>query len=227
MSNFNVSVYGDSLMQGVLFDCKNDKYYLNGGIVTKIAKDLDINIKNYSRFGMTTKKAVGIFDKNIESENCDAMILEYGGNDSNYIWSEISKNPYGEYKPAVSLDLFEQNLEHMIKGALAKNIKVVVATLPPISSEKFFNFVTRKGLSKDNVLLWLGEKEHIYRHHERYNAVIVKLAKKYDLMIADIRDSFLQEKSCKDLLCEDGMHPNISGQNIMYNTFLDFYKHLS
>ena len=65
MKNLKLSVWGDSLLQGVLFDSCNDKYYTNGGIVPKLAKELDFEIKNFSRFGMHTDKAIKLYKETI------------------------------------------------------------------------------------------------------------------------------------------------------------------
>ena len=226
MKELNLSVWGDSLMQGVLFDNESNKYYINGGIVPKIAKELNFNIKNFSRFGMNTNKATGLYKNTALKDNADVIILEYGGNDCNYDWEKVSQNPDGEHYPVVPLPVFTENVEFMINYAKSLNKTVVMTTLPPLDSDKFFNFITRNGLCKDNIMLFLGDKEHIYRHHERYNTAIIMLAKKHNLLIADLRDSFLQQKCCKNLLCEDGIHPNISGQNLMYDTFINFYKNI-
>ena len=224
MKDYNISIYGDSILKGILFDKDKNKYIISENIAEKVADTLDINIKNHSSFGMNTNKAIGIYNKNINNEKVNAVIFEYGGNDCNFDWEKISQNPQGNHLPVVTLQQFTNNIEFMIVEALKKDIKVILTTLPPISSDRFFDFITRKGLSKTNILNWLGDKEHIYRHHERYNAAVLKLAKKYNLYVADIRDNFLQQKNCNNLLCDDGMHPNSKGQKIIYNTFIDFYN---
>lgn len=224
MKDIKLSVWGDSLMQGVIYDSKTEKYVFNGGIVPKIAKTLDMEIKNYSRFGLTTTKAVSIYNKTISEDACDAVVFEFGGNDCNYDWEVIADNPEGEFLPKTPILEFIKNLEKMIISAESLNKKVLLTTLPPLNSQAFFNFITRKGLNKENILFFLGDVGHIYRHHERYNTAVVMLAKKYNLPLIDLRDAFLQQKNCHSLMCEDGMHPSEKGQTVMYNTFINFYN---
>ena len=224
MKDIKLSVWGDSLMQGVIYDSNAEKYVMNGGIVQKVAKTIDIEIKNYSRFGLTTTKAIGIYNKIIKEDISDAILFEFGGNDCNYDWEFVANNPGNEFIPKTPLMEFTKNLENMIDTAISLNKKVLLTTLPPLNSDAFFNFITRNGINKDNVMLFLGDVGHIYRHHERYNNAVVMLAKKYNLPLIDLRDAFLQQTDSRNLMCADGMHPSEEGQKVMYNTFISFYN---
>lgn len=220
--NNNVCVWGDSVLLGVMYH--NNKYSLNKNFTEQISQCLNMGIKNFSRFGMTTDKAKKLFDSH--SLDGGIVLLEYGGNDCNYNWELISQNPDGEHKPVVPLEEFCQNIEYMITKSKDAGCEVILSTLPPLSSDRFFNFITKDGLSKENILYWLGDIEHIYRHHERYNTALIMLAKKHNCLIADIRDSFLQCKNFKNFLCEDGMHPNLQGQQLIQKTFWSFYNNI-
>lgn len=223
MNNYkNISVWGDSVLLGVLYE--NNKHSLNKSFAQKVASTLNIDINNFSRFGMTTAKAVKLFSDNTQY---DAVVIEYGGNDCNFDWGKVSLAPDKEHLPAVPLNEFYSNIEFMIEKAKADGSAVVVCTLPPLVPDKFFNFITQNGLSKENILHWLGNVGRIYRHQERYNSALVMLAKKHNCMIIDIRDAFLRRKDCNDLLCDDGMHPNITGQGVMLDTFLEFYNNVN
>ena len=79
----------------------------------------------------------------------------------------------------------------MIALVRQKGIQPVLLTLPPIHAVRYFDFFTRGGLDRNNILQWLGDVEHIYRWHERYNNAVVQVARESDVPLADVRDAFL------------------------------------
>ena len=85
-----------------------------------------------------------------------------------------------------------------------------------------FDFFTRNGLSGDSILRWLGDVQHIYRWHERYNAAVMRVAQECGCPLADVRDAFLAERDYGDLLCADGIHPNAKGHALMESVLEGF-----
>lgn len=220
-----ISVWGDSLMQGVLYDGK--RYIINSGIKKRVEETLNITVNNYSRFGLTTSKAAGLFEKAAEKDGSGTVIFEFGGNDCNYDWKAVNQNPLYPHLPATPINDFINNYEKMIGLAQSSGKRVILTTLPPLNERAFFDFITRDGISRENILLFLGDVGHIYRHHERYNAAVVMLARKHGLPLIDIRDAFLRDKNCPSLMCEDGIHPCLRGQEVMYGAFIDFHNNIN
>ncbi len=67
-----------------------------------------------------------------------------------------------------------------------------------------------------NILQWLGDVEHIYRWHERYNNAVVQVARESDVPLADVPGTrFLSYTHYGDLLCADGIHPNAKGHGVI------------
>jgi acyl-CoA thioesterase I len=217
-----IEVWGDSVLKGIIFDEEKMKYKK---LIENIAlKDLDkfgLDIKNNAHFGMTAPKASKLIqDKLKKGFDCEIVVIEFGGNDCDYKWAEISDNPHKEHKPNTPLDIFKICITNMVTTFRNLNIEPIMVNLPPLDAKKYFECVT-KGLSKENILYWLGDVQHIYRHHECYNLCIMKLAHQLGCDLIDVREPFLKESNTTRFLCEDGIHPNEAGYELMNRTFLD------
>jgi lysophospholipase L1-like esterase len=70
---------------------------------------------------------------------------------------------------------------------------------------------------------WLGDVNMIYRWQELYNVEVMLLATKMAVPIIDIRSAFLKCKNYCDYLCEDGIHPNSKGYELIYRTIAEQY----
>ena len=62
---------------------------------------------------------------------------------------------------------------------------------------------------------WLGDIQHIYRWHERYNNAIIRVAMESKCQLIDIREAFLDKKKYEEYLCVDGIHPNEKGHSLI------------
>ena len=93
-----------------------------------------------------------------------------------------------------------------IKKILNK-IHAVILLLPWIT----------KDLNAENILHWLGDVEHIYRWHEMYNLVVVRLAAVKHVPLIDIHKAFLESRDYLNMYCEDGIHPNEAGHSLISN----------
>ncbi|PWS21688.1 SGNH/GDSL hydrolase family protein, partial [Enterococcus faecium] len=81
------------------------------------------------------------------------------------------------------------------------DITPILMTLPPLHAKRYFEFITRNGLIKDNILQFLGgDVEMIYRWQERYSNTISRIAAETGSHIIDVRDSFLAEFHYENLL---------------------------
>ena len=86
--------------------------------------------------------------------------------------------------------------------------------LPPIHSRKFLDWVS-KGISRENILTWLGDEDAIFRWHAKYNDAIEEIAKETGTPMVDIRSEFLTLPDYSQLLCDDGMHLNEKGHSLV------------
>lgn len=219
----SVCVFGDSVAKGVVYDEVKKKYkFLKDSFVNLFSKEEKIEVKNYAKFGCTVIKGEEILNKNIDKlKEYEYVILEFGGNDCNFNWEEISKNPNRNHSPQVPVDIFKEKYREIIKIVKEQGCKPILLSLPPLSADRFFNWVSQ-GLSKENIMKFLGNKEYIYRWHEMYNSNIFDLAQEEKVEILDIRKVFLPYRNYEDFLCIDGMHPNEKGHKLINNALLDY-----
>ena len=145
-----------------------------------------------------------------------AVLLEYGGNDADFRWAEVSEHPHDEHEPNTPLPVFIETLRRMIQTLLEHGSKPVLSTLPPISSERYLDWITRDGLSKENILLWLGDANAIYRYQEKYSLAIERIAAETGCSLVDLRSAFLEKRALLPYLCADGIHPNDAGQRLIH-----------
>ncbi|WP_313134648.1 SGNH/GDSL hydrolase family protein [Anaerocolumna sp.] len=218
----SVRIYGDSILKGIQINPVNKKYYVNNNIdVEKLSEKYSIEIKNYSRFGCTVTKGRNILKKSLENAGCDAIVMDYGGNDCDYNWKEISEIPEGNYSPNTPIELFMETYYDIIDTLKKKGILPILTTLPPLEPQSFFNWFCRD-LNKKNIMLWLGEIKNIYYHQENYSKIIEKIASDTQVPLVDLRGDFLKSGDVGALLCEDGTHPNTSGQKVIATSFNNF-----
>lgn len=219
----NIGLYGDSILEGIQINPVNKKYYINNNIdVQMLSEKYSIAIKNYSSFGCTVTKGRNLLRKRLETNlNCDAIVMDYGGNDCDYNWKAISENPEGHYSPKTPIELFTETYCDIIDTLKKKGILPILTTLPPLEPQRFFDWFC-KDLNKKNILKWLGEIKNIYYHQENYSKVIERIALEKQVPLVDIRGEFLKEGDIASLLCEDGTHPNTLGQKVIAASFNNF-----
>lgn len=213
----DISVFGDSVLKGVIYE--NNVYKVSKNRFSNICEDiLGISIENKAKFGSTINTGKQIISKNInliKETNSKYVVMEFGGNDCDYNWREISQNPNKKHYPKSTINEFIETYTKLIVEL--KNIgKIpVLLSLPPIDSIKYFNYISKK-LNADNILMWMEEnKQFLTNWHERYNIEVFKLAIKNDVPIIDITSKFLEIKNYSELLCDDGIHPNEKGHEII------------
>lgn len=219
-----IGIWGDSLLQGVVLDEKQGRYsILENNCAVAVAKKTGFIVSNNSRFGCTAPKGMKSLSRALESDTeFSAAIIEFGGNDCDFNWEEVAAAPDGEHIPKTPLDAFAQCYSDMIEALKAKGIAPVLVSLPPLDAERYFDWVTRNGLNRDNILHWLGDVQHIYRWHERYSNAVQALARRFACRFVDVRDAFLSRRDYQNYICADGIHPNRLGHALMENVFCEY-----
>lgn len=213
----DISAFGDSVLKGVILE--NNKYKVSKNSFANICEEvLGIKIENKAKFGSTVSIGEKSIAKNLETiknSNSKYVVMEFGGNDCDFTWKEISESPKQNHKPNITITEFVEIYTNLINEI--KNMKKipVLLSLPPIDSKKYFNKIS-KGLNAENILEWMnGDKQFITNWHERYNIEVFKLAINNDIPIIDITSKFLEEKNYTKYLCEDGIHPNEKGHKVI------------
>ena len=217
-TNRVISIFGDSILKGVRMLSGTTRYGTTDDIgLESIAKSHHWILDNRSRFGCTVQKGELLLNRQLEKgEAPAAVLLEYGGNDADFLWKEVAERPYDEHLPNTPLPVFVETLRRMVETLRQKGVRPVLSTLPPISSERYLNWITRDGLSKENILTWLGDANAIYRYQEKYSLAIERLAVETGCMLVDLRSAFLEQRALLPYRCADGIHPNDAGQKLIH-----------
>lgn len=219
------TILGDSIPKGII--TKNNKICLAKQSAVDIIKEhYNIEINNFSFYGQTlkriyNKKLINQLLSNMNKDNKNYVIFSIGGNDADYNWSEVSLSPQKNIPPITPIKEFKKILQESIKTLQKNNIKVIITTMLPIDSNRYFNNVISKKGNKDEILKFLRQDlTNINRQHEMYNFALIELAMANNCPILDIRSPFLLNKDYMKYLCEDGIHPNEVGYKKIANNII-------
>ncbi len=216
-------IYGDSLMKGTVIDCAYRYHATVNSYLDKLYQRFRIEADNRARFGITIDKGHSLLKQDIESGlDCDFALIEFGGNDCNFHWDEISVDPMQDHRPLTEFDHFGDTCTQMIGELRRAGVNPVMMTLPPIDAERYLTFLTRNGNDRSRILQWLGDVQQIFRTHERYSNEVAHVAEQTETPLVDVRGRFLKEKDYRELLCIDGIHPNEKGYQIISEVFTEF-----
>ena len=212
-----IAAFGDSVLKGVIYE--NEHYRVADTSFQKICEDsFGITVENKARFGSTITRGEKIFEKNLELiRECSGqyVILEFGGNDCDFNWKEISEDPDRKHLPMSTIDNFTSTYVEIINAIQDMGKIPVLLSLPPIDSSRYFRHISR-GLSGENIMKWMrNDKQYITNWHERYNIEIFKMAIACQVPVIDITSIFLEKKNYSRYLCEDGIHPNEEGHKLI------------
>ncbi len=223
MSTENLTIYGDSIMKGVVLE--KGRYKI-GEKIESFASRLFPRVFNRSRFGSTIEKGVEQLERDLERENIPqgVVLLEFGGNDCDFDWQAISDDPELDAMPKTAISRFKALYCRAIELVRRAGSTPVLANLPPISAEKYLAWICRDGLSRENILHWLGDENAIYRYQEMYCRTIEEIAGEENADLVDLRGAFLSDRKLDAYLCEDGIHPNANGQKVIMRAFREYFE---
>ena len=209
-------VYGDSILRGVLLE--NGRYVVNHEMEDSISRSCGLTILNRSRFGCTIRKAMDRIrlDSADRAAGKEYAVLEFGGNDCDYNWSEIAAHPEAEHLCRTPPSDFDDRYREALRLIRSGERIPVAVTLPPIHSEQYLRHICRDGLSRSSILRWLGDVDAISRWQAFYSEMIRKAAKEEQVFLLDLRSAFLHSgRRLEELLCADGIHPSRLGQALI------------
>ena len=215
-----IAVFGDSISKGIVFE--NDKLQkLDEDMVTLIAKEYGFAITNYSQYGMSLKKLSGKgtiegYVKGLDSSEENYAVICIGGNDANYDWVAVAKEPQKPHEAYTSVEEFEGLLIHYIRLLQDAGVRVMLTTIPPVDAKRYFENVLCKKVDGEKVLeFFKGDVTNISRHQEAYNLSVIKCGILTGCPIIDLRTGFLMDRNYLRNYCIDGVHPNGGGHRFM------------
>lgn len=213
---------GDSIIKGVLVQSEGERsrYSLaEKSIVECCAERLGGESLNLGKMGCTIEAGERILNRYLDKmSGAQYVLLEYGGNDSDYNWQEIAEAPEKEHFPRTRLEVFEQVYERVINKIKEMGAIPLVLSLPPMDAERYFAFFSQKWEDgfRANVMRWLGGSTNtIMSGHELYNLATMRIAQRTGVQWIDVTSGLLKDNHFRDYLCDDGIHPNEMGQRKM------------
>jgi len=224
-----IFAFGDSVMKGVVTDTelKNRKgagmYKVSDlNFINLYSRKVGTQILNFAKFGSTIMDGMKAVEMHLlQISPGDIVVMEFGGNDSDFDWRGISESPDICHLPKVDVNTFRNMYNKMID--LIRNIGAtpVILSLPEIVPSMFFEHISA-GLDKSKILKWMhGDVNFIGNWHEHYNLMVFKLAAEKAVRIIDISSVFLKQHNMPDFFCSDGMHPNEKGHELIYQTIMN------
>lgn len=218
---------GDSIIKGVLVQSEGERsrYSLaEKSIVECCAERLGGESLNLGKMGCTIEAGERILNRCLDKmSGAQYVLLEYGGNDSDYNWQEIAEAPDKEHFPRTRLEVFEQVYERVINKIKEMGAIPLVLSLPPMDAERYFAFFSQKWEEgfRANVMRWLGGSTNtIMSGHELYNLATMRVAQRTGAQWIDVTSELLKDHNFRAYLCDDGIHPNERGQRMIAEAVL-------
>lgn len=215
------TIYGDSVLKFIVYE--NGKYVINREHEQALCRRFDIQLRNLSRFGATLGSTLEGIQRDLAANPTPQYcVLEFGGNDCDYPWAEISQNPFDDHTCATPPDKFRTLYKKAIALVREAGSQPILTTLPPIMPDRYLTHICQPGLSRENILRWAGDVNVIYRWHEKYSLDIMRIAQEEGVDLIDLRAPFLSRRHLGGLICDDGIHPNRAGQKLIADAFAAF-----
>ena len=216
----SISLWGDSIGKGVVFDEARGRYViLKENCVSLLGRLLGSPIANHAMMGCTARKAAERMTGDQLTPG-GVAVLEFGGNDCDMPWREVSESPETAHQPDTTVEDFRSILTGLVERVRQGGMEPLLITPPPLIAERYFKWVTRN-LNGEAVLKWLGDVQHMYRWQERYAAAVRDVAIKTGARVIDLRDAFLEAGAIGDYDCVDGIHPNEKGHKLICKAIAD------
>lgn len=222
-----ILVAGDSISKGVSYDAVRGRHVLlREGFCTQVAQFLKPAVENISRFGCKSGELVSsLRAKLTQGEKPSLVLLEVGGNDCDFDWDAVARDPLSPHQPNTPLPEYEKNLLEIVTTVQEAGSQPILCDLPPIDADRYFRFFTRGEPERASCILqFLGSVGRIYWWHERYNAVVERVAQTTKTPLILLRASMLEDEDYRVCVSDDGLHPNARGHERLAQTTLGYIK---
>lgn len=216
MDHNSVCIFGDSIAKGVVLD--EHGRYIHSNVCFAELLGQERPVENLAVFGCRTGKGRALMERFSEKlSGFGSVLLMFGGNDSDYDWSEVEKNPDGAHDCRTPMKAFIADLKSMVSLAVEKGVKPFLVSTTPFNAKNYFKTLTTR-YSEAALLKFLGDVVRMERWNTMYNLALFKLAHVMNLPIIDVCTPLLARKNLNELLCEDGIHPNEAAHKILFET---------
>jgi len=208
--------FGDSITRGVSFvkgrlRILKDNYpaFLQGFL----DNNSNIEVVNKGVFNDNSTLLLNRVEKDVISEHPDLVIICVGGNDCNFHWDEVAKNPEADHVPIVPIQTYLQNMKGIVEKIKASGIKPLLLTLPPLDPVRYYRAIAGQyGKSISHWISYVGGIEH---WHGLYNRSLSLLIEQLEVLSIDVRTAIKKAGDLKDLISDDGIHLTREGYFVM------------
>ena len=216
-------LFGDSAAQGIVLD-ESKNYRVSRAGCVRLMKRRGYPVRNYAVHGYTVSQGLESF-RNLKTDPGCICVIEFGGNDCDLDWDSVSLDPYLFHDGRTPLAEFRKLLKQFVLEARHRNLDPILVTPLPLLSSRYYHWVS-KGRDPDRILKYLrDDPESISRWQERYAIAIRNTAVECNCRLADLRAWMLEELDYPSLVCEDGIHPNEAGHEIIARRVIEHFPY--
>ena len=216
-----IYLFGDSAAQGIVLD-ESENYRVSRAGCIRLMKHSGYPIRNYAVHGYTVNQGLESF-RNLKTDPGNICVIEFGGNDCDLDWDAVSQDPDRFHDGKTPLVDFMNLLKLFVREAKGRDLDPVLVTPLPIMSGRYYRWVSKRR-DADRILKYLrNDPESISRWQERYAIAVRNVAEECDCRLADLRAWMLEELDYPSLICEDGIHPNEAGHEIIARKAMEHF----
>lgn len=221
-----IHIFGDSLMKGTVINGDLRYRATMRKRIEAFESRYPVQISNHSRFGITVEQGAELLQEEINNGmQCDYVLMEFGGNDCNFDWPRVVANPGEEHQPMIPLSRFKQVLGDMVDAVKGIGAQPILMTLPPINADKYLNYLCdSRGIDRQRLTGWLGDKEMLYRFHELYSRAVEDIARQHGARLMDVRAALLGNREYYQMLGCDGLHMSDDGYTLLEQLLAAGYR---
>ena len=217
-------IYGDSLLKATVPD-EQFRYHFHLPEVMERYSGRQTEVVNRAKMGATVRKGQALLEHDLQrGMQADYALIAYGGNDSDFDWDAVQAHPQESHLPRTTLADFKEILLRMIRELRERGVQPVLMTLPPIDAQRYLDFLCREGRSRERIMDWLGDTQHIYRHQELYSDTVARLAYETGTPLIGVREMFLDEKRLPKLIAADGIHLTMEGYGKLFDALAGWLR---
>ena len=215
-----ILIFGDSVLKGVYYSGEEGRHRLYRERSGELAR-AGFEVTNNSVMGATVVTGEELLRRKLtdalgpeEDRSGTAVILEYGGNDCDYRWQDISEDPDGDFLPNTPEETFVSRYRACIDYVRSAGAAAYLCNLVPLDPERYMAWISRDR-DRVNILRWLGDVGRLYRWQAFYSSIAERIAALTDTPLIPVREAFMAGGRYRDLISPDGIHPNIEGHRII------------
>ena len=218
-----IYLFGDSAAQGIVLD-ESENYRVSRVGCIRLMRRSEYPIHNYAVHGYTVKQGLESF-RNLRTEPGNICVIEFGGNDCDLDWDAVSQDPDHFHDGKTPLAEFRSLLKQFVLESRVRDLDPVLVTPLPLMSGRYYRWVSKRR-DADRILKYLrNDPESISRWQERYAIAVRYTAAECGCHLADVRAWMLEELDYPSLICEDGIHPNEAGHEIIARKAMEHFPH--